>query len=89
MTAEVGERASDAELVTAFRQDSDLFTAVHERYFRDIHRYVASRLGAQEAEDVASETFCVAFGLSLPPSIHPYVEDGGARGNWTDVWSSA
>ncbi|WP_410562692.1 RNA polymerase sigma factor [Amycolatopsis sp. cmx-4-61] len=37
------------------------FTQVHDRYFPDIHRYVAGRLGAQAAEDVAAETFLVAF----------------------------
>ncbi|MBE1531632.1 RNA polymerase sigma factor [Actinomadura algeriensis] len=62
MTAEVGERASDADLAEEFRRDPGRFTAVHERYFRDIYRYASSRLGAQEAEDVAAETFCVAFG---------------------------
>ena len=37
------------------------FTEVHDRYFADIYRYVAGRLGAQAAEDVAAETFLVAF----------------------------
>ncbi|MFF1611074.1 RNA polymerase sigma factor [Amycolatopsis sp. NPDC058278] len=37
------------------------FTDVHDRYFADIYRYVAGRLGAQAAEDVAAETFLVAF----------------------------
>ena len=37
------------------------FTEVHDRYFADIHRYVAGRLGTQAAEDVAAETFLVAF----------------------------
>jgi RNA polymerase sigma factor (sigma-70 family) len=41
--------------------DSEHFTEVHDRYFADIHRYVAGRLGAQVAEDVAAETFLVAF----------------------------
>ncbi|WP_410637788.1 RNA polymerase sigma factor [Amycolatopsis sp. lyj-346] len=40
---------------------SEQFTEVHDRYFPDIHRYVAGRLGAQVAEDVAAETFLVAF----------------------------
>ncbi|MFI0444252.1 RNA polymerase sigma factor [Actinomadura sp. 6N118] len=61
MTAEVGERASDAELVDRFQRDPELFTAVHERYFLHIYRYVAGRLDVQEAEDLAAETFCIAF----------------------------
>jgi RNA polymerase sigma-70 factor (ECF subfamily) len=38
-----------------------LFTEVHDRHFTAIYRYVAGRLGAQAAEDVAAETFLVAF----------------------------
>jgi RNA polymerase sigma factor (sigma-70 family) len=55
-------RASDAELVARFQRDPELFTAVYDRYFADIYRYVAGRLGVQAAEDVAADAFCVAFG---------------------------
>jgi RNA polymerase sigma factor (sigma-70 family) len=41
--------------------DIEQFTDVHDRYFGEIYRYVAGRLGAQTAEDVAAETFLVAF----------------------------
>jgi len=37
------------------------FTEVHDHYFAVIYRYVAGRLGTQAAEDVAAETFLVAF----------------------------
>ncbi|WP_410667184.1 RNA polymerase sigma factor [Amycolatopsis sp. cmx-4-68] len=37
------------------------FTDVHDRHFTAIYRYVAGRLGPQAAEDVAAETFLVAF----------------------------
>jgi RNA polymerase sigma factor (sigma-70 family) len=40
---------------------TDQFTDVHDRHFAAIYRYVAGRLGAQAAEDVAAETFLVAF----------------------------
>ena len=39
----------------------DQFTEVHDRHFAGIYRYIAGRLGAQVAEDVAAETFLVAF----------------------------
>jgi RNA polymerase sigma-70 factor (ECF subfamily) len=52
---------SDAQLAAGFRRDPQRFAAVHDRYFREIHRYVAGRLGPRVAEDVASETFLVAF----------------------------
>jgi RNA polymerase sigma-70 factor (ECF subfamily) len=63
MTAEVGEQeATEAELVAGFRSDPDRFTAVYDRYFRDVYRYVAGRLDVQAADDIAAETFLVAFG---------------------------
>ncbi|MBE1499595.1 RNA polymerase sigma-70 factor (ECF subfamily) [Amycolatopsis lexingtonensis] len=37
------------------------FTEVHDRHFAEVYRYVAGRLGTQAAEDVAAETFLVAF----------------------------
>jgi RNA polymerase sigma factor (sigma-70 family) len=62
LTAEVSEQVSDAELVARFRRDPEHFTDVHDRYFRDIYRYAAGRLDVQVAEDIAAETFCLAFG---------------------------
>lgn len=66
MTADAGAQVTDAKptdagLAAAFRRDPELFTAVYDRYFGDIHRYVAGRLDAQVAEDIAAETFLVAF----------------------------
>lgn len=61
MTAGTGERITDADLAARFPRDPDLFTEVHDRYFAAIYRYVAGRLGAQTAEDIAAETFLVAF----------------------------
>jgi RNA polymerase sigma-70 factor (ECF subfamily) len=62
VTADVGEPMTDIDLVAGFRRDPELFTAVHDRYFRDIYRYAAGRLDVQVAEDIAAETFCLAFG---------------------------
>ena len=56
-----GTQVSDADLAARLTRDPELFTEVHDRYFATIYRYVASRLGAQTAEDVAAETFLVAF----------------------------
>ncbi|MFI7640671.1 RNA polymerase sigma factor [Nonomuraea sp. NPDC049400] len=61
MTAEVGEQVTDAELVADYQRDPELFTAVHDRYFRDIYLYVAGRLDTQAAEDITAETFLLAF----------------------------
>jgi RNA polymerase sigma-70 factor (ECF subfamily) len=54
-------RAADVQLVEQFRRDPDRFTAVYDRYFRDVHRYIAGRLDIQIADDLAAETFLVAF----------------------------
>jgi RNA polymerase sigma factor (sigma-70 family) len=56
-----GTQVSDADLAARLTRDPELFTEVHDRYFATIYRYVAGRLGAQTAEDVAAETFLVAF----------------------------
>ena len=61
MTAGAGERVSDADLAARFRRDPELFTEVHDRYFPAIYRYVAGRMDKQTAEDIAAETFLVAF----------------------------
>ncbi|WP_243716660.1 RNA polymerase sigma factor [Actinomadura darangshiensis] len=53
--------ADDAALLAASVRDADRFTAVYDRYFADVHRYVAGRLGRQAADDVVAETFLAAF----------------------------
>ncbi|MFI7447368.1 RNA polymerase sigma factor [Nonomuraea sp. NPDC049714] len=61
MIAEADGKATDAELVVQYQRDPDLFTVVHDRYFRDIYLYVAGRLDTQIAEDITAETFLLAF----------------------------
>lgn len=53
----------DADLAAAFRRDPQAFAMVHARYFTDVYRYTAGRLGAQTAEDITADTFCDAFRL--------------------------
>lgn len=54
--------AADGErLIAASIRDPDRFTAVYDRYYAVVYRYVAGRLGPQVADDVAAETFLVAF----------------------------
>ena len=62
MTADVGEQMSDADLAACLQREPELFTTVYDRYFRDIYRYIAGRLDTQAADDIAAETFVVAFG---------------------------
>jgi RNA polymerase sigma-70 factor (ECF subfamily) len=37
------------------------FAWVFDRYFGEVHGYVARRLGTHEADDIAAETFTIAF----------------------------
>ncbi|WP_163508125.1 RNA polymerase sigma factor [Fodinicola acaciae] len=52
---------ADADVRSASAVGFGDFTAVFDRYFGDVYRYVAARLGPQVAEDVAAETFLVAY----------------------------
>lgn len=41
--------------------DADRFAEIYDRHFPEIYRYVAGRLGSDVADDVAAETFLIAF----------------------------
>lgn len=41
--------------------DAELFTALYEAHYGAIHAYAARRLGGQLADEVAAETFLVAW----------------------------
>lgn len=56
-----GPEVDDAALIRLSQDDPDYFTGIYDRYFAQIHAYVAGRLGPQVAQDVASETFLDAF----------------------------
>lgn len=60
VTSNAGEEALTEALI-ASRQEPERFAAVFDRYYVEIHRYVARRLGGDLADDVASETFLAAF----------------------------
>ena len=51
----------DAVLIEASWQEPDRFADVFDRHYADIHGYVARRLGRGLADDLAAETFLVAF----------------------------
>lgn len=57
-----GTRAeTDADLIEQAKRAPERFTAVFDRHYRHIYAYAARRLGPDLAEDVASETFLIAF----------------------------
>jgi RNA polymerase sigma factor (sigma-70 family) len=53
---------SDAELIQSSLVDARAFASIFDRHFRAIFRFLRGRVGGQLAEDLASETFVVAFG---------------------------
>lgn len=53
--------ANAADLLDQSRRHSELFAIIYACYFVEIYRYVAGRLGADVAEDLAAETFLIAF----------------------------
>ncbi len=52
---------SDAALIAASATDPQLFTAIFERHARAIYRYLATRVGGPDVEDLLSEVFLTAF----------------------------
>jgi RNA polymerase sigma factor (sigma-70 family) len=57
---QAGPVSDDAVLAGSLRQP-ERFGEIYDRYFPDIYRYVASRLGPGEADDLTAETFIDAF----------------------------
>ncbi|MGP3960965.1 RNA polymerase sigma factor [Nonomuraea sp. 3N208] len=55
------QEIDDATLVEQSRRFPDRFAVLYDCYFPEIYRYVAGRLGTQVADDLAAETFLVAF----------------------------
>ncbi|MHB8293727.1 MAG: RNA polymerase sigma factor [Acidimicrobiales bacterium] len=51
---------SDAEVMATSASETGCFSTIVERHFPEIYRYLYRRVGA-EAEDLAAETFTVAF----------------------------
>lgn len=57
------DHRSDAEIIVASLAEAHEFSAIYERYFEAVYRYVARRLGAGAAGDVTAEVFVRAFEL--------------------------
>ena len=52
---------ADAEVISRSQQLPEFFSLIFDRYFAQVHGYVARRLGTDLADDVAAETFLIAF----------------------------
>jgi RNA polymerase sigma factor (sigma-70 family) len=52
---------SDAAVIARSRSDAQAFSAIVDRHFAVIHRYLARRIGSDRADDLAAQAFAVAF----------------------------
>src|ERR671915_2470160 len=57
----VDGRLDDTMVLARSGSDPDHFAGIYDRYFGEVYRYVAGRLGRDVADDLAAETFLVAF----------------------------
>jgi len=53
---------SDADLIVRSTVDPEAFSGIFDRHFAAVHRYLARRVGLSRADDLAAQTFVVAFG---------------------------
>ena len=57
----VSSPENDAAIIEASRGDPERFAAIFDRYFSEMHRYLARRVGVEAADDLAAEVFLAAF----------------------------
>ncbi|PZG12264.1 RNA polymerase sigma factor [Nonomuraea aridisoli] len=55
------KEADDVLVIGESVRVPERFAVLYDRYFEEIYRYLAARLGAEAADDLAAETFLVAF----------------------------
>ncbi|MCO6007399.1 sigma-70 family RNA polymerase sigma factor [Actinoallomurus purpureus] len=52
---------TDAEVIEVSLREPERFAVLYDRHHPTIHRYIARRLGRDEADDLMAETFLIAF----------------------------
>ena len=56
-----GPPAADAAVIEQSWAEPERFEEIFRRYIRQIHRYLAARVGGRIADDLAAEVFTIAF----------------------------
>lgn len=56
-----GPPEPDATVIEKSWSDPEQFAAIFDRYFGQIHRYLARRVGTKLADDLAADVFTAAF----------------------------
>ncbi len=67
----------DHTVVERSCDEPDLFALLYDRYFCDLYRYLAARLGSEHTEDLVADTFLIAFN-----SRNTYDSERGAVRSW-------
>ena len=60
-TGIAGPPGADASVIQKSWTDPEQFAAIFDRYFGQIHRYLARRVGSKLADDLAADVFVAAF----------------------------
>jgi len=60
-TTTTGPPEADARVIEQSWTQPERFAAIFERYFAQIHQYLARRVGDKTADDLAAEVFVIAF----------------------------
>src|ERR1035441_10380260 len=61
MIETIEREASDRDVLRASLEEPARFVLVFDRHFRSVYRFLERQVGATAAEDLAAETFTVAF----------------------------
>jgi len=61
---------SDAMLIARSLAEPEVFASIFDRHFAAIHRYLARRVGTERADELASQTFAVAFERRARFDVH-------------------
>jgi hypothetical protein len=62
---------TDARVIEKSWADPEQFAAIFDRYFGQIHRYLARRVGSKLADDLAADVFTASPSGSAPPRPGP------------------
>jgi RNA polymerase sigma-70 factor (ECF subfamily) len=57
------QQVSDAAIIQESHLEPERFAGIFDRYYGQVHGYAVRRLGQSLADDVAAETFLIAFTL--------------------------
>jgi RNA polymerase sigma-70 factor (ECF subfamily) len=55
--------SADGAAIARSQRDPEAFAAIFDRHFVAVHRYLARRAGSHSADDLAAQTFTLAFAL--------------------------